>query len=226
MRLYLVEKGGKASPTVADRSKPIRRLQGLDLIRVAMKFESEEQLKKFASESEFIKSRIASADYYEYELTGLFGIPDLVIADVRSDGSLSSFAIELKLSDWRRALRQAFRYRAFAWKSFVLMDSEYVHRARRHEERFRDANVGLLSIRRKDCRISKHVTPNYQEPYSQPLSERFRNIVWRHLRRSHLQSKDTTSRARDATDILWESVPFVKWELQKWVSRSNTILSA
>lgn len=209
-----------------DRSKPIRRLQGLDLVHVAMKFETEEQLKEFASESEPIKSRIASADFYEYELAGLFGIPDLVIADVRSDGRLSSFAMELKLSNWRRALRQAFRYRAFARKSFVLMDSEYVHRAKRHEERFRDANIGLMSIRRRDGLISKHVTPNSQEPYSQSLSERFRNIVWRDLRRSHLQSKDTTSRDRDATDILWESVPFVKWNPQKWISRSNAILSA
>lgn len=56
------------------------------------------------------------------------------------------WSYELKLRDWRRALYQATRYRAFSHRSFVVMPTERVASARAAAARFRLAGVGLASF--------------------------------------------------------------------------------
>ena len=55
-------------------------------------------------------------------------------------------AIEVKLSNWKRALIQAFKYTIFANQSYVAMDADYVHRAGANIDEFQKYNIGLLSI--------------------------------------------------------------------------------
>jgi hypothetical protein len=56
------------------------------------------------------------------------------------------WCFEGKLRDWKRALYQATRYRAFAHRSFVVMPEDTVRPAEAQVERFRLARVGLLAL--------------------------------------------------------------------------------
>src|SRR5690606_33563863 len=58
----------------------------------------------------------------------------------------SNFAIEAKLKDWKRALKQAYRYRWFAEYSFVVLDSFYSKSALNNIDVFKKYNVGLATI--------------------------------------------------------------------------------
>ena len=69
-------------------------------------------------------------------------------------------AVEAKISDWRRALFQAFRYYDFANESWVLMDSARVNRAIQNIGQFRRLNVGLLSIT-SEGKLTTHCSPIY-----------------------------------------------------------------
>jgi hypothetical protein len=54
--------------------------------------------------------------------------------------------VEAKLSDWSRALVQAYRNRQFADESWVVLDHRYYKPAVSQLERFRRSGVGLASI--------------------------------------------------------------------------------
>jgi DNA-binding MarR family transcriptional regulator len=74
-----------------------------------------------------------------------------------------SIAIEAKLKNWRRALDQAFRYKWFAKKSFVVLDSSYVTPALTNINEFKKLNVGLAEID-FDGKLTLHFDPISQEP--------------------------------------------------------------
>lgn len=83
-------------------------------------------------------------------------------------------AVEAKISDWRRALFQAFRYYDFANESWVLMDSARVNRAIQNIEQFRRLNVGLLSIT-SEGELATHYSPAYM-PHRSDLSFWYANV--------------------------------------------------
>jgi hypothetical protein len=72
-------------------------------------------------------------------------------------------AVEVKLTKWRRALIQAFKYTVFANQSYVAMDFSYVHRATANIEQFQRSNVGLLSISNERV-ITNHYEPKWETP--------------------------------------------------------------
>lgn len=47
------------------------------------------------------------------ECQGLFGIPDFVFY-AKQNEEVSIISFELKLKDWKRAAKQAFRYKSFS----------------------------------------------------------------------------------------------------------------
>jgi hypothetical protein len=55
-------------------------------------------------------------------------------------------SIEAKLSDWRRALRQAYRYKEYSHQSWVLLDGARAAAAIKDLAQFKKWNVGLASI--------------------------------------------------------------------------------
>lgn len=115
------------------------------------------------------------------EPTGLFGIPDLVIASydfsTNNKRPILAFAFEMKLSNWKRALAQAFRYRAFAEVSFVVMDSKYINRALRQIEKFQIANIGLLSID-LDGNLHIHHQPSHDIPFCEQTRSNFEKKIF------------------------------------------------
>lgn len=115
----------------------------------------------------------------EIEPKGLFGIPDYMIANItQKDNSyyIISIAFEMKLSKWKRALAQAYRYRAFANISYVMIDDHHINPAKKNIEMFIRSNVGLLSI--DDNGVVKiHFEPTHTSPYSEILYEKFNKRI-------------------------------------------------
>lgn len=56
------------------------------------------------------------------------------------------YAVEAKLKDWKRALKQANRYRDYAHQSWVLLDEKNVNPAYKNIDRFQRLGIGLASI--------------------------------------------------------------------------------
>jgi hypothetical protein len=140
-------------------------------------FETESELTQAVLKNpDFIDTLRSSSDgeiWQKRELKGLFGIPDLVIAFVGQDferEKIRTFAFEMKRSNWKRALVQAFRYSSFADFSYVLMDRAYVHRALAHLDKFKRSNIGLASIS-KTGEVTWHYRPKPSPPYSKSLRQ-------------------------------------------------------
>jgi len=57
-----------------------------------------------------------------------------------------TIAIEAKLRNWQRALKQAYRYKWFSHKSFVCLPSNRVNPAIKHIEKFKKMGVGLIGF--------------------------------------------------------------------------------
>jgi hypothetical protein len=58
----------------------------------------------------------------------------------------TTIAIEAKLRDWKKALRQAYRYKRFSNFSFVLLPAENANSAIQNIYIFKQYNIGLISI--------------------------------------------------------------------------------
>jgi hypothetical protein len=69
------------------------------------------------------------------------------------------FAFEAKLKDWRRALKQAFRYRYFADKAIVVMPLANASIAIANLDAFRHLEVGLWTFDPKAENIREYFTP-------------------------------------------------------------------
>lgn len=147
-----------------------------------MGFKTEQELFDTAFRSIYVQDLLKSysQSIYLVEPRGLFGIPDLVIAGLSSSDkeaiSLRTFAFEMKLSNWTRALVQAFRYRAFATMSYVVLDHRYISRALQNIQRFITANIGLLSIDTL-ANVTLHHQPFPDIPYSQQLEATFQKMI-------------------------------------------------
>jgi hypothetical protein len=148
---------------------------------------------RFATESELVAKAIrhlpfrhwlrapSSASVFQArEMKGLFGVPDFVAAVVPPNTgqrcSTPSVAFEMKLSDWRRGLIQAFRYRAFARVAYLVLDASRIGPAVANTERFERSNVGLVGIE-TDGRFTVYHVPQDEEPFCPDLAERFIQVI-------------------------------------------------
>lgn len=77
---------------------------------------------------------------------------------------IENFAIEAKLKDWKRALKQAYRYRWFAEYSFVVLDDHYASPAIKNIDQFKKYNIGLATLN-KEGKIKRYYSPKRQIPF-------------------------------------------------------------
>jgi hypothetical protein len=129
-----------------------------------------------------------------------YGIADLVAVSWKSAGngkaqSVAAFvakgrpivrAFEIKMRDWRKALRQANRYRFFAHTPIVVLPAASVTQALEHIETFRLLGVGLWSFDMKTNRIIPHFTPRPHHPLDS---------------RQHIQALLSTAKATKALPV-------------------------
>jgi len=123
------------------------------------------------------------------EPKGFFGIPDLVVAGLKRGNSgeeqLNIIAFELKLSNWKRALAQAFKYRMFADASYVLLDHSNLKSALGNRILFTRSGIGLLSIDTLG-RVYRHITANDGPPFSPDFRHAMEEIVCEKLNRGKI----------------------------------------
>lgn len=113
----------------------------------------------------------------ESEVEGLFGIPDIVIAEKVEDKIGHIIALELKLSSWKRAIKQAFRYRSFAWESYVVIDKTRSSAAAANLEKFRQYNIGLATYS-VDGEFEILYRPEIKPPYSAGLFRKLCSLLF------------------------------------------------
>jgi predicted transcriptional regulator len=98
----------------------------------------------------------------------------------------NSIAIEAKLKNWKRALNQAFRYKWFASKSYVVLDSNFITPALLNIEEFKKYNVGLAEINKKG-HLKIYFNPKSQKPIDDKmymlLNEQLRQYLLRKKKR-------------------------------------------
>lgn len=86
--------------------------------------------------------------------------------------SLSITAIEGKISDWRKGLMQASRYRFFANRALLVLPPEVCSTALAYLETFRNLNVGLWQFDPRTGVIRKHFTPRCGRPLNTKAREK------------------------------------------------------
>jgi hypothetical protein len=111
----------------------------------------------------------------EFGLEG-FGRADFVWLAWQSQNSGNEFtalamkkrirltAIEGKVSDWRKGLQQAFRYRYFAHRSLLVLPMQTADTAAQFLLTFRRLGVGLWGFDEENERIKKWFTPRMKTP--------------------------------------------------------------
>ena len=85
-----------------------------------------------------------------------------------ADYAEHSYAVELKLTNWQKALRQAAIYQLCADLCYVAMPSIYVARANQKE--FQKAGVGLLSVQLDRKAVTEVVAARTSDVKSQLYS--------------------------------------------------------
>jgi hypothetical protein len=101
----------------------------------------------------------------EFPVSG-FGIADLIWAS--SDGS-TIIAFEMKLTDWKKAIGQAYRYRYFSNQAYVVLPATSAVEQNQHV--FEAANIGLILYDDKNHLIYEKVTPLFLSPKNPELSK-------------------------------------------------------
>lgn len=141
-----------------------------------MGYSTESDLFKEAIESSFISYHLNRKSAIKLvEPKGLFGIPDLLIAQKDRSNTYYSISFEMKLRNWKRALNQAYRYKSFSEYAYVVMDDKFVEPALRNLDKFKKSNVGLVSI--NNGRVSRHFIPVKDEPYHWPHKEKLLTFI-------------------------------------------------
>jgi hypothetical protein len=121
-----------------------------------------------------------------HEVRAPGGIPDLVFFLSKNDSLDYVITVEFKLSDWRRALFQAFKNRNFGNEAYVVLDPARLDAALKHLSEFQRANVGLATVSR-DCQVSVWLYPTPALPFSEQFSEKLATIL---LRKRKAKIKD------------------------------------
>jgi hypothetical protein len=158
--------------------------------------------------STFSKAYISSVETggiggKEFALSG-FGIADFVWVDWRNaenpdEGSALTIekiksllnkhkltAFEMKLTDWRKGLAQAYRYSYFADLAVVVLPPKQAASAKVDLDLFRESNVGLWSFNPATGAIRKHFTPRSSGPRSARANEKAIESLGRSLKFSQL----------------------------------------
>lgn len=90
-------------------------------------------------------------------------------------------AFEMKLSDWRKALSQAYRYRYFADRSIVVLPPGKAKLAKEELDLFRELEIGLWSFDAQTGAIQLIFTPKRIRPKSAIARERALGLIRRKL---------------------------------------------
>jgi len=134
-------------------------------------FETEQEMSLMFEK--FLKMNFGNT--YLKECQGLFGVPDFVFyAKQKQEISIISF--ELKLKNWKKAAKQAFRYKSFSNISYVVLASGSSKAALSNIELFQKYNIGLAKFD-NDSFFEILYKPEIGTPYSEELNQKLVNTI-------------------------------------------------
>lgn len=129
-------------------------------------FASEQQMSLLFEK--YLKVNFGNA--YLKECQGLFGVPDFVFYSKQKE-EVSIISFELKLKDWRRAAKQAFRYKSFSNMAYVVLCSKSANAAINNIELFKRYNIGLAKFDTNSY-FEILFKPESGTPYSENLNQK------------------------------------------------------
>lgn len=136
----------------------------------------------------FLKANFGNA--YLKECQGLFGIPDFVFYSKEAQ-VVSIISFELKLKNWKKAAKQAFRYKSFSNISYVVLASKSANVALNNIALFEKYNIGLAKFD-ADADFKILHKPVSSVPYSQDLNHKLVETI----SSSRKKSKNTETLVR------------------------------
>lgn len=80
------------------------------------------------------------------------------------------FAIEAKISNWRRGFYQAYRYKWFSHCSFLALHINFITPALSNLKLFERYNIGLMSVDTEKQEVQTFYRPKLEEPYSNEIA--------------------------------------------------------
>ena len=141
-------------------------------------FETEEEMSlRF---EKFLKSNFGAT--YLKEQPGLFGIPDFVFYAKNKD-EFAFVSFELKLKNWKRAAKQAFRHKSFSNVSYVVLGLQYANPALENIDFFKRYNIGLATFN-NDSFFEINFKPQTHEPFSELLKQKLIDTVAKSRKRT------------------------------------------
>ena len=141
-----------------------------------MVFSSEKEMVEVIRNCSYLENfTLNKPSLVKEEVTGFFGVPDLVVVHKERNQTITH-AYEAKLSNWKRALVQAYKYKSFANRSYVIMDHDRVKSVLANTDKFCRANVGLISIE-ENGDVHQHYIPYFETPYSPRLETKFNKKI-------------------------------------------------
>ena len=135
---------------------------------------------KLASGREFALEGFGRADLLSVVWKHTETCGDFTALTLRNQ--LRMTAVEAKMTDWRKGLMQAARYRFFANRALLVLPPIATKRALVFLVTFRDLNVGLWEFDEKTHRLTKHFTPRSRRPLNFKAREKALDAIIRGLK--------------------------------------------
>jgi hypothetical protein len=134
-------------------------------------FSTEQEMSR--SFERYLKTNFGNTYFKEYQ--GLFGIPDFIFY-AKGDQDISIISFELKLKNWKRAAKQAFRYKSFSNITYVVLSAANSNAAQNNIDWFERYNIGLAKFDKDNCFEIVH-KPISSLPYSEQLNSKLKTDI-------------------------------------------------
>lgn len=108
------------------------------------------------------------------------------------------FAIEAKISNWKRGFYQAYRYKWFSNYSFLALHQKFISPALENLPLFVKHNVGLMSVDTNKNNIKMLYRPKKDSPYSGEIAA----LTFEKLFASYCEKKATSQSATSSRLII------------------------
>lgn len=105
------------------------------------------------------------------------------------------FAIEAKISNWKRGFYQTYRYKWFSNYSFLALQKKHANPAIKSLELFKEHNIGLMTVNNSNNSIDVVFEPKRQEPYSSEIS----SLTFEKLFADYLEKKAESQTAQSSS---------------------------
>jgi len=104
------------------------------------------------------------------------------------------FAVEAKISNWKRGFYQAYRYKWFSHYSFLALQKKFVQPAVKNIILFKEHNIGLITVDTDINSINVLFQPKKQKPFSKEIS----SLTFERLFADYLEKKAESHTAQSS----------------------------